>query len=539
MSHLDIDEAERAIANGHQREDRGAHEEALACYRAAINAAPNFPRAHLNVGNALRNLRRYDEALAAFRRALTLNPSYAPARFNLGTLLAEIGDREAATTELNEALRLQPTLEMREKVVGAESYQLFSGALREVQDPKKAAQEHIRVGQLISSLARPPFTSWANTPEPDRILRVGYVSGDFGAHPVSLFLRALLPQHDRARFDVYCYSTDPIENDPVRTVTSSARVMRNVAHITDGDLAELVRTDEIDILVDLAGHTEKNRLSMFARHAAPVQVTWLGYLNTTGLREIDYRVCDWHTDPAGAEALHTEELYRMPHSQWCYAPWPGTHVLPNRVQQSTEIVFGSANQHMKVSDGCLDLWSQILRRVPAARLIVLDVRDRYIGESITARLKQRGIPRDRIELRGRLSINAYYQAIGEFDIALDTFPHNGATTTCDTLWMNVPIVAMRGSRGISRCTYSILKSLGMDELIVASEDEYIALNVRLATEGALRGALCTDMRKKLAASPLMDAKRFAKDLEAGYRAMWRRWCERSNRSESVPTYDRT
>jgi protein O-GlcNAc transferase len=528
MAGSPTEQADQAIAAGHQQEDRGSHEAALSSYRRAAQIAPQYPRAHLNIGNALRNLHRYEEAASAFRLALALDPDYAHAYFNLGTLLAETGKRAEATSALATALRLQPDEVMAAKVVDAESYMLFSSAFREQLDPGGAAREHMRVGSLISRLAGPPCTHWSNGREPDRKLRVAYVSGDFGDHPVALFLRPVLREHDRALFEIHCYSNNPDERPVPASISSNAHAVRNVSRLSDAELVDLVRADSIDVLVDLSGHTENNRLRAFARHPAPVQVTWLGYLNTTGLQQMDYRICDWHTDPPGeTEHLHTEQLYRLPFTQWCYEPWPAAPNPGQRsVPEASRVVFGSANQHLKVSDRCLDLWSQILSRVPQARLVVLDMRDERVAEATSRRLLERGIAKDRITLRGRLPIEAYYQSLAEFDIALDTYPHNGATTTFDTLWMGAPIVGLRGNRGISRCTYSILKCLRLTELIATSEAAYIELNVQLAENQEWRSALSSGLRERLSSSALMDAKRFVTDLEAAYRRMWRTWCDR-------------
>jgi len=534
MDRAAIERAEHAIARGHEHEDDGDLEAALVWYRSAVAAAPEYARAHLNVGNALRGLRDYTGALDAFRTALRHEPRFAHAYFNLGTLLAEMGQRDAAVSALESALSLQSDKQMVDKVLDAESYLLFSSAFREPRDPALAARDHFRVGSAIAQHAGPPFTSWANVPEPERKLRVGYVSADLRPHPVSLFLQVILERHDRGRFEIHCYSNNPAGNPVLATIPAHVDCLRDISLLEDGDAAALIRADRIDILVDLAGHTQNNRLGLFARHPAPVQVTWLGYLNTTGLAAMDYRICDRFTEPEGeTESLHTERLYRMPHSQWCYRPWGYTPLVAQPHPESPgKIVFGSCNQSLKLSDACLDLWSQILLRLPAAELVILDIRDRHTQATISERLAQRGIHAKRVTLRKRSSVPDYYRAIGEFDVALDSYPQNGATTTLDTLWMGVPIVALKGQQGISRSTFSILSSLAMPELIAGSEPDYVELNVRLAEDKAWRTELRATLRDRLVASPLMNASEFAADLESGYRAMWRQWCADSQRNSS-------
>jgi len=345
-------------------------------------------------------------------------------------------------------------------------------------------------------------------------------------HPVAVFLRPILEQHDRKHFEIYCYSNYSEPNPIADFLGERTDCWRDIAGMSDADFAVCVRDDEIDVLVDLSGHTARNRLPVFARHPAPVQVTWLGYLNTTGLPAMDYRLSDWHSDPAGSETLNSEKLVRMPHSQWCYMPWHEASVEPvPHADRPGAIVFGSFNQDRKVSDDCLGAWAQILRSVPAAELLVLDFHDPAKQRNLTERIERLGLDPARIEIRGRESIARYFASMSNVDVALDTFPYGGATTTLDTLWMGVPIVALRGDRGISRSSYSILKSLGADDLIAETREAYVELNVRVALDRAWRERLRATLRDRLIQSPLMDAKGFTVALESRYREMWDTWCK--------------
>jgi protein O-GlcNAc transferase len=521
-------EAEALIARGQTLEDRGELDGALDCYRQAARIAPDYPRAHLNIGNALRSMRRTDEARAAFGEAIRLDPNHAHGHFNLALLCSVAADFATARAELQEVMRLQPDLVAR--VLDAESFILFASGLRGDMDPETLAREHFRVGKAIAEASAPAYDHWANLSDPLRKLRVGYVSADFGPHPVALFLRPILERHDRARFDIYCYS-NAATGTPVGPGFQQLSSWREVAKLSDRECSELVRADEIDILVDLSGHSEGHRLGSFAQHPAPVQATWLGYLNTTGLTAMDYRVCDWQTDPEGiTERLHTEQLVRLPQSQWCYEPWGP--VAPPATQQrdaTAPVVFGSFNQYAKVSDACLDLWGRILGRVPNSRLKILDVRDEHARTGILERLARRGILPDRVEVRGRETIPDYYHAIGGVDIALDTWPHNGATTTFDALWVGTPLVALRGDRGIARSSASILHTLGALELIADTTEGYVELNVRLALDPGRRAALRGELRPRLMRSALMNVTAFVADLEAAYRGMWTRWCASQTR----------
>jgi predicted O-linked N-acetylglucosamine transferase (SPINDLY family) len=590
-SEQSVEQADRLIAAGQMLEDYSEFEAALQQYRDGLAAAPSYPRAHMNVGNALVRLNRYDEAVAAHQRAIECDPRYAPAHFNLGSLLLTLGDASAAELEMKEALRLQPDMfqasivladiceaqsrfdeaeehflnarrvvpdhagtilnygtfcfrrdrfdeamalfervkALQPQFTDAESTLLFSTNFHPDLNADAVAEEHKRVGRLVMKSAGPPFTQWANVANGSRRLRIGYVSGDFLNHPVALFLRPVLEMQDRGAFETFCFSNHAYPNPVADALREHADEWRNIADLDDNQVAVQVRRDAIDILVDLSGHTRRNRLAVFSRHPAPVQVTWLGYLNTTGLPAMDYRITDAHTDPPGeTERLHTEQLVLMPHSQWCYAPW----YLPEAVHEPHPdrphaLIFGSFNQFRKISEPCLNLWCRILRELPHSELLVMDVKTAELETNLRDRVARNGVDPARVTARGRQVILDYFSAIGNVDIALDTFPYNGATTTLDTLWMGVPIVGLRGERGISRGTYSILRSLGATELIARDVEDYIDINVRLARDRAQREHLRHTLRSRLSASPLMDAVGFTSALEERYREMWRAWCGRT------------
>ena len=587
-----IADAERLIAAGNALEDDGEFAAALDRYRAAAAIAPDFPRVHMNVGNALRRLERWDEAIAAQRRAVECAPEYAPARFNLGFVLGEHGERSAAEGELREARRLAPGMieayvaladlydkeerfndaerELRKaceidplhagaslnlgsfcfkqgdlenalnwlqrarnldpELKGVDSAILFAMNFRADLSPEEVALEHARVGDVLARAAGPRYDTWQNEIDPDRRLKVAYVSGDFGPHPVALFIRPILEHHDRSKFEVFCYSNSPDFSSITQILRERADHWRDIAALTDPQVVDLVRNDGIDIMIDLSGHTKGDRLSVFARHPAPVQVTWLGYLNTTGLTAMDYRITDVHTDPLGeTEEFHTERLVRMPYSQWCYFAWHDVAAIPTpHAEQPDALLFGSFNQYAKLTDTCLALWARVLDRVPHAGLVVLDVRQERNRTSLLERMSRLGIDVGRVTLHGRLPKLDYFAAIGNVDVALDTIPYNGATTTLDALWMGVPIVALHGDRGISRGSMSILRSLGLDELIAESADQYEELHAKLARDRDWRARLRQTLRDRMVASPLMDAPAFTRALESRYREMWKTWCGESS-----------
>jgi predicted O-linked N-acetylglucosamine transferase (SPINDLY family) len=576
--------ADELLALGFEMQDRGQHQLALEIYREAARIAPEYPRPALNIGNALQSLGRIDEAERAYREAVAIDPAFAFARFNLGVLLAGGGSVADAKQELLAALREQPdlveahvaladvleaegnlydaaahlrhALDLRPRYAGA-AYNLAlvllgmnefadaehwflrareydpaaaAGALsdfcwelnyRADLSPETIFREHLRIGRTIARLAGPEFRDWPRSDAHDR-LRLGYVSADFRLHPVGLIIDQILRLHDRDAFATYCYSNNDFADDIARSIRQSCAQWRSIARLDDDAVADLIRQDEIDILVDLSAHSKGSRLPVFARKVAPVQVDWVGYLNTSGLSAMDYRLCDHHTDPVGeTESLYTEELVRLPFSQWCYRPMAEVDVPASRPSDTAEkIVFGSFNQFRKVGDECLDLWCRILARLPHAELRILDFDGPRTTRTLLERLAARGIAPNRVTVLGRLSVSDYFRAVGGVDIALDTFPYNGATTTLDALWMGTPVVVLRGDRSIARGGYSIMQSVGLPELTTASVDDYVSVNTRLALDASWRKSLSADLRSTLIASPLMNGRQFVADVEAAFRSMW-------------------
>jgi predicted O-linked N-acetylglucosamine transferase (SPINDLY family) len=606
------EEAGRLISRGQASEDAGEFAAAERLYREAIVAAPGYPRAHTNLGNALQKLGRLEDAVASHLAALELDPAYAGAHFNLGAVLVQLGDIAQARQHLERALELDPGMAdaavilanvhedegdlqgarrqleralailpqhagaaanlgavlieigdygaaqtaFREALVldpdsapalcglarievqcgraplaqapfraalgkapheaQAWSSFLFSLNLHDDLDAQEVAREHFAFGKAFEGRAPPRA---ARRPARQRI-RVGYVSGDLMKHPVALFLRPVLACRDGAAFETFCYSNGRVEDELTAELRASSDQWRSIAGREDSWVEELIRADGIDVLVDLSGHTAHNRLGVFARRPAPVQATWLGYLNTTGLEAMDFRICDRHTDPEGAtEALYTESLARMPDSQWCYAPYHDIPLKAATASARRPVVFGSFNQFAKVSDGCLDLWAAILRELPDARLRAYGVPAGVAAGDFRRRLEQRGVAPERATIHGRAGILDYFAAIEEVDIALDSMPYNGATTTLDTLWMGVPVVALRGNRAIGRGSYSIVSAAGLHELAAEDPAAYVEMNVRLAEDAAARLAMRLALRPRLQASPLMDAQRFARGMEGLFRKM--------------------
>ena len=503
-----------ALANALESQQRPL--EAEQQLRELLAAAPGCAPAAYNLGRLLRARDEFDSAEAMFRACIDVDPTFISAYTAIGDLIRNAGRSKDAEQWYRKALALDPLAQE------AWSAMLLSLNNRDDLSAQDVLAEHLRFGAVFPP--RPPVSHDGHgaqrRPAPTRI-RVGYLSGDFIQHPVALFLRPVLMHHDRTRFELFCYSNNAREDSMTRDLRSRVDHWRSIAAQDDTAAARTIRDDGIDILIDLSGHSARSRLLLFNQRCAPVQATWLGYLNTTGLRSVDFRICDGHTDPKEtSESFNTETLLRLPDSQWCYLPVVDVPSAPVRQSGSPErIVFGSFNHASKMSDRCIDRWCRVLRAVPGSVIRVFAVPPGQATTALRQRFERNGIDGGRVTLHPRTGIDAYFAAIGDVDIALDTFPYNGGTTTFDVLWMQTPLVALAGDRPAARSGVSILSSLALSELIASTDDDYVAINVRLATEGSWRAAFRTTLRARMQASPLMDAVRFTRGYEDGLRRM--------------------
>ncbi len=503
---LDPQFAHAAIALANVLEAQHADAEAENLLRGFAHSGPLRYQAATNLALLLTRRGALDEAEALLDDVVKAEPTFETALMALADVYVLSGRAQAAERWFRAAMAANPMLP------AAHSALLFSMNARDDLSAEAIFDEHVRFGDRFP--AAPPATAIAAAGTPRRV-RIGYVSADFRQHAVALFMRPVLAHHDRTQFEIFCYSNTTAMDEVTRQIESSVEHWRDIAGLDDHATAAMVRADGIDVLVDLAGHTGGSRLGVFALRAAPVQVSWLGYLNTTGLRAMDFRICDGWSDPVGqSEHLHTERLLRMPHSQWCYEPAtlvePATAIT---VESARPIVFGSFNQSWKISPVCIDYWAEILGQVPGSTLRIVGVPQGRSQARIGERLLGHGVARERVHFLPRMNVAAYFSSIGDVDIALDTFPYNGGTTTLDVLWMGVPVVALAGKRSIARSSVSILSTLGEQGLIANTASEYVAINVELARNGDWRRDLRSQLRGRLRSSPLMDASRFTHDLE--------------------------
>lgn len=505
--------------------EQGHLEEAVAEYRRALELKPNYPLAHNNLGTALADRGHLQEAVAAFRRALELKPDYATAYKNLGFALQNQGYLDDAIIAYRRALQLQPGF------ADAHTCLLYCLHYLPDSDPNEIFREHCGWQELHGRPLEKFRQPHSNLPDPARRLRVGYVSADFRKHSVAFFLESLFAAHDREKVELFCYADVLREDAFTERFRQYAAQWRSITGMGDEQVANLIRTDSIDILVDLAGHTAHNRLRVFARKPAPVQVSYLGYPNTTGLSAMDYRVTDADADPPGSmDHLHTEQLVRLPDSAWCFRPFDESPPVAERPAVSTGgIVFGCFNARPKITEELVTLWARLLRQVPGSRLLlkIAGVSEPTAQDRMRELLAKGGVERERLELMGRTPTTSEHLAVyGRVDIALDTFPYHGTTTTCEALWMGVPVVTLAGKTHASRVGVSLLHNIGLEDLIAHSREQYVEIAVKLAGDVARLAQLRATLRTRMAASPLMNAPQFARNMEGAYRRMWSEWCRK-------------
>jgi predicted O-linked N-acetylglucosamine transferase (SPINDLY family) len=358
-----------------------------------------------------------------------------------------------------------------------------------------------------------------NDRQPDRRLRIGYVSPDFRSHVVGWNLLPLLERHDHAQFEVFAYTAATSEDALTAKLRARCDVWRDIRAMTNQQAADLVRADSIDILVDLSLHMAHNRLLLFARKPAPVQVTYLAYCSTSGLSQIDYRFSDPHLDPDENAPVYSEKTVRLPKSYWCYQPPDAPPIAPAPLLANGFPTFGCLNSFAKASPSFLDLCAQILGSHPRSRMILYCPPGAH-RSGVLQRFATRGVDADRIEMLGKQPWLDYIRTYNRIDIALDPFPHGGGITTCDALWMGVPVVTLSGQTAVGRGGRSILSNLGLPELVANSREEYAHLVGDFGRWIQLRG----DLRERMSASPLLDSAAFARDVEQAYRQMWRLYC---------------
>jgi len=575
------------IAQGTALHRAGRSHEAIAPLQQATALAPADASAHNNLGNVQKSLRRYDQAEASYRRALQANPHYAEAHYNLALCALERDDLVAAETGCRRALAIKPELaeahtnlaailDEQGRLIEAEASCRQAIALRPelaeahhglgnilknqgriadavtsyrcalalqpdhlsahsnlllclnyaaLDSPAACAAEAARYGELLRLQARSTYTAWHCTPQATP-LRVGLVSGELWSHPVGYFLEGVLAQIDKSRLELVAFPSHPRRDALTDRIRPHFAAWKPVNALNDDDAARLIHDEGIHILVDLAGHTRHNRLPVFARKPAPVQVSWLGYFATTGLPQIDYLLADPAAVPPEHTSHFTEQIWYAPDTRLCFTPPPDAPpVAPPPCRRSGHITFGCYQNLAKLSDDVLDCWAAILAAVPASRL---RLQTRPLGyphdrQLLGQRMQARGIDVARLSMHGEMPRNAYLDSHAEVDLILDTFPFPGGTTTCEALWMGVPTLTLAGDRMLSRQGASLLHAAGLAAWIASSREEYITRAIALARDQDRLAGLRASLREQVRTSALCDAARFAVQFEIALGGMWQRY----------------
>jgi len=517
--------AQARLSLGNLLNDLGQVDGAAANYRLALEIKPDYAEAHYNLGNALHELGRLDHAAASYRRALAIEPDYAAAHDSLGTALTGLGQVDDALASYRRALAIRPDY------AASHSNLLFTHNYQPGLTAADLLAEARRFGEMVARQAQPQ-AAWPNAAEPDRCLRVGLVSGDLFNHPVGYFLESVLAALTGAasgRLELFGYYNH-VRNDAVTArIKACCTGWHAVAGLSDEHLARRIRDDQIDILIDLAGHSARNRLPLFAWKPAPVQASWLGYFATAGVTAIDYLIADPWTLPASEEIHFSETIWRLPETRLCFTP-PAValEVGPLPALANGYITFGCFNNLTKMSDAVVALWARVLTRVPASRLFL---KAKQLGEtsappSVRARFAAHGIDPDRLILEGAAPRAEYLAAYRRVDIALDPFPYTGGTTSAEGLWMGVPVLTLAGESLLARQGVGLLMNAGLPEWVAADAHDYVARAAAQAGAVQALSALRSGLRQQVLAQPLFDAPRFAAHLEAALRGMWVTWCNR-------------
>ena len=511
-------------------ESNGHFEQALECYRRVVELEPSG-NAHSNLAKNLTDSGQLTEAIEFARVAVQRLPhaQRAIAHNNLGAALTLRGELAQGLENYKFAIAID--------VENASMHSNYLLACNYVANPDLTLlfQEHKKFGEkfesFIPKLYENPLAAQAKKVQRARVdhkVRLGYVSPDFYGHAVGQFIEPILATHDKNKFDVFCYSDNFHTDDSTARMKALVSNWRQVNEMNDEDVARMIQTDGIDILVDLAGHTARNRMGVFIRKPAPIQVTWIGYPNTTGLSTMDYRITDALADPVGAaDALHTEKLLRLPECFSCFqAPRQSPDVGPLPALANGFITIGSFNNFAKITPHVMRVWIDIMNRVPGSRLLLKNrsLDNPRLKNLILEELCKHGADPKRVDLRSPDILPMdHLNGYNLLDIALDSFPYNGTTTTCEALWMGVPVITLAGNNHVSRVGVSQMTNLGLPELIARDTNDYVHIAEELANDLPRLVALRRGMRERLKNSPLMNVTRFTKNLEEAYEAMWKKY----------------
>jgi predicted O-linked N-acetylglucosamine transferase (SPINDLY family) len=499
---------------------QGIEDEAMHHFQAALRLQPALADAHNNLGLALAAKGSPNEAIDCYERALQFQPQHLGALTNLGNAFKDQGLMTDAVACYHNALAIRPDdAKIHSALLLALHYQPDADAQEILGEARRYAQQHAAplAGAIKPFQARPLVGCR---------LRVGYVSADFREHPVAYFLEPILSAHDRRHFEIFCYADVPNADAVTQRLQAYADQWRSLVGMSDAQVADTIREDGIDILVDLSGHTGGNRLLVFARKPAPVQASYLGYLGTTGLATVDYYITDAHSDPPGLTEPHfQEQLVRLPECGFCYQPGPAPGVNPSLpANQAGRVTFGCLNPVVKLSAEVLALWARVLEAVPTSRIVLRTGVGRRAEDRLRDTLAANGVAQDRLLFADRTATRFdYLKLFQALDLCLDPFPYPGVTTTCDALWMGVPVITLAGRTSVSRIGLRFVGSVGVTELIAETPEAYVRTATELAHDLPRLAALRCGLRERMSRSPLMHARGLTRHLEDAYRRMWDRY----------------
>jgi protein O-GlcNAc transferase len=500
------------------------HEAAATSYRQAIALKPDFVDAHVALGGALEELGQLEPAIESYHQGVAIRPDYAEAQYNLGRALSVLGRLDEAAASFYRALGLNPDY------ADARDSLLFMHSYRGDQAAEVMLSEARLYGEMVARQAR-PYTAWKNSPDASRCLRVGVVSGDLRNHPIGYFaenVMAALASGYADRVTLFAYLTRDCTDKITERIKASCRGWCPVVGFSDAQLAERIRADNIDILIDLSGHSADNRLPVFAWKPAPVQVSWLGYFATTGVAAVDYFVGDPWTLPASEERNFTEKIWRLPETWLCFTPPDvAVAVSPLPALRNRHVTFGCFNNLSKMSESVVALWARVMKAMPGSCLFLKagQLMETSVQQSIAGRFAAHGIDANRLILEAYVPRAEYLAAYQRVDIALDPFPYPGGTTTVEALWMGVPVLTLAGERFLSRQGVGLLMNAGLPDWVASDLDDYVARALAHAGDLPRLAALRGNLRAQVLASPIYDAPRFAKHFETALRGMWQHWCD--------------
>jgi predicted O-linked N-acetylglucosamine transferase (SPINDLY family) len=506
---------------GMARLELGQWSGAKGSFSRALELDPHYAKAYINLGVASDRLGQADNAVQALHAAIRCAPDLPDAHFNLANVTRDLAQAEESVAHFRRALALDPDYD------AARSGLLFVLNYLDGQDPDAVFAEHLAYGrQRAATIAA--SVRWQNSPAPDRPLKIGYVSSDFLRHPVGDLLLPVLQRHDRRQYAVYCYANLHLRDDRTPLFTQACDGWREIGDLSDSAVAALIRDDAIDILVDLNGHTGGHRLSLFALKPAPLQASWLGYFNTTGLATMDYLVSDLVSTPVDGRQRFTETIVHLPlpHSRFPYLHPMQAPPVAQRSAGAGSVTFGSFNNLTKLTPHLIALWSRLLRALPSASLILKS--KALCNDSVARRIRQafqqQGVENERLILRANSAHLDMLAQYADIDIALDSFPYTGGMTTLEALSQGVPVLTLCGTSIIERQSASILTAIGLQDWIADTPDAYIEKAIHFANRPAALAALRNCLRERVKQSPLGDVVGFTRELEKCYRTIWRRYC---------------